>query len=546
MTEKLIVASGSGTKSINPWDLDSHPEAWNWLSGKPQTEQESFYATVSAVFRAFNLKANTVASMPFILYTKSGAEFDASSEWGNKVKFLPNPQEILRLATLSYMTTNTIYQLRTSDALGYRMKGLYHAVPSTFIPFVNASTRQLEYITRMIGTQKEIYAPDDDRLIRMWRLDHTTEVLPSKNTEAKAIMSSAGIMHYQDAWVEMFYQSGGIKATLIGMKGLVDNNTREDKEKDWSKFLQGVGKWWGRRARLYNAEAINTTTIGAGVDDMKDNKIYEQAISNVAMGTGMPLSLLLANSANYATAQEEKATWYENDIIPFCKWLEYEYNRQLWEPMGFYMRFQPQTLDPNQQDETEKAAAANQYMDLVQKVPTYELFIGITDTLGIEVSDSFSKAAQKYYADKEAKIEEGALDANGQPIVVQPVDEEEEPVEDKPKPPAKWIPSIDELNELRVWQDVSLRKFKKGETMAFLYQPHYGGLPEHVSNQIKDKLSFNVVSIDDVKAAFDISGYMSQPDDKASVPQVKQDSEIMALAASLNKMAEAMVKESEK
>lgn len=548
MVEKLIMTNGRGTKSINPWDLDSHPEAWTWLTGKPAAQQEEFYATVAAAFRALNLKANTVASVPFTIFTANGEEFDNSNEWENKLGILPNPQELLRLDTLSYMTSNAIYNLKTSDALGYKVKGLYHAISTSFTPHVNPVTAQLEYVERKIGTSIERYTPDDKRLIRMWRLDHTTEVLPSQATEARAIMKSAGIMHYQDAWVEMFYQSGGIKATLIGMKGLVDNNSRDDKEKDWSKFLQGIGKWWGRRARLYNAEAINTTTIGAGVDDMKDNKIYEQAIANVAMGTGMPLSLLLANSSNYATAQEEKATWYESDIIPFCRWLAYEYNRQLLVPMGYYMQFQPQTLDPNQQDETEKAAAISQYIDIIVKCPTYDIFIGMADTIGIELSETLVKAVKKYYADKDAKIEEGTLDANGQVIEVQPVEEDKEDEPAEEKPPAKWIPSLNELNELRVWQDVALRKFKKGESLAFEYKPHYGGVLEDVHRDIWTKLSMGKFSnVEEVKAAFDISGYMSQPDGMLFAPSVKQDSEIMALAASINNMAEALkTKESEK
>ena len=295
MTDKLIMANGDGMKSINPWDTDAHPEAWTWLSGQPMTKQNEFYSTVAAVFRAFNLKANTVASMPFTLYSVNGEEYDNSNEWENKVGFLPNPQELLRLATLSYITTNTIYQLKTSNILGERVKGLYHAIPTSFTPYVNPATQELDYILRVFGMTQEKYTPDDKRLVRMWRLDHTTEVLPSQATEAKAVMSSAGIMHYQDAWVEYFYRRGGIKATLIAMKGAVNPDKKDDEEKKWSNWFKGVGQWFGKPARVINAETVDVKTVGAGVDDIKDNKIYEIAIANIAMGTGMPLSLLLAN-----------------------------------------------------------------------------------------------------------------------------------------------------------------------------------------------------------------------------------------------------------
>jgi len=550
MANKLIATDGASVKSINPWDTESYPEAWRIFSGQPQTPEQEVISRVAAAFRAFNLKANTVASVPFTLFTKNGDEFDNSNEWGNKVKFLPNPQELLRLDTLSLMSSNTFYNLVTSDVLGFRPKGLYNAIYSSFNPYANTATAQLEYVERKIGTSIERYNPEGvqiglnaskTRLIRAWRLDETTEVLPSRNTEAKAIMSSAGIIANQDTWVEYFYRRGGIKATLIGMKGLINTDTKEEAEKGWSNWLKGIGKYFGRPARIYNTEAIDVKPIGAGVDDMKDNKIYEQAIANIAMGTGMPLSLLLANSANYATAQEEKATWYESDIIPLCRWIAFEYNRQLWEPLGYYMQFQPQTLDPNQQDETEKASAVNQYMDLIAKVPTYDLFVGLTDTMGIEVSDTLLKAVEKYYSNKQSKMETGELGPDGQPIEVQPVVADKES-EDKPKEvTAKWIPTLDQLEELRVYREVALRRLKKGDSLDFEYLPHKGGLPADVFSTIKADLP-TCTTPEMVKSVFEKAQGVTE---MLFFPQVKSDAE--KLAESINRLADSMThKESDK
>lgn len=556
---KLIAMDGSSAKSINPWDLDNHQEAWSSFSGQPQTPQQEALSRVAAAFRAFNLKANTVASVPFSLFSKNGDEYDNSNEWENKVKFLPNPQELLRLDALSLMSSNTFYNLKTSDALGFRTRGLYNAIFSSFTPYINPLNAQLEYVDRRIGAQLERYSPDGRQiqgdtpkttLIRAWRLDHTTEVLPSPNTEAKAILSSAGIIANQDAWVEHFYRRGGIKATLVGMKGLIQGESQEDAEKGWSNWLKGIGKYFGRPARIYNTDAIDVKPIGAGVDDMKDNNIYEQAIANIAMGTGMPLSLLLANSANYATAQEEKATWYDNDIIPLCKWIAFEYNRQLWEPLGFYMQFQPQTLDPNQQDETEKADAISQYIDIIVKCPTYDLFIGMADTIGIEISETLDAALVKYYAEK-AKQQEAVI-VDTQPKEEEtdaPIeDEAEEETEEKPEPmPAKWIPTLDELEELRVWREVALRRFKKGESLDFDYAPHHGGLPEAVTADIKARLTeVREWDADTIKAAFNLAQWTAKTD-MLFAPQVKE-SDARVLAAAIMELARTKLthKESDK
>lgn len=461
MTNKLIFTDGA-MKSGNLLMSDD-PSVWNFMTNAPQSDIDTLYARVSAAFRAFNLKANTVGNMPFALYkltvkdktgrvkatgneeiddSADGDEFDSSATWENKVGFLHNPSELLRLDTLSYMVSNAIYNLQTTDKLAYKPRGLVNAIPYSFKPWLTADNTQLQFIERTAGTRIERYGPDGKqiagvtkaRLIYMWRLDHTTELLPSPNTEALAIMNAAGEVFFADLWIKHFYARGGVKPTLIAMKGMIDNTAKEEKEKSWDAWLRGLGKFFGRTARIYNAESIDAKPIGSGVDDIKDNKVYEQAIANIAMGTGMPLSLLMANSANYATAKEEKATWFESDIIPFCNWLAYEYNRQVFNPIGLRLEFHPETLDPQQEDETERAGAMLAYMNVIEKCPTYEVFIGMASTMGLELSDKLTEALEVYYQDKAKKAEEIQLQMQNAGVVVGP---DGKPIPQKPDPNAK-------------------------------------------------------------------------------------------------------------
>lgn len=545
MVDKLVVTDGGRTKAINPWDIDGNMEAWTWLSNAPKTTQVEQYSRVAAAFRAYNLKANTISNVPFILYKKNGDEYDSSKQWQNKVGFLPNPQELFRLGVLSYIDSNTIYNLRTTDILGYKTRGLYHAISSSFTPIIDHATGDLIRIDRRIGSHVEHYDPDDKRLVRLWRLDHTTEVLPSPNTEARAIMGAAGVVYYADVWIEHFFRRGGIKPTLIAMKGMIGQQKKEDAEKDWSDFLRGLGKRFTNRvARIFNAETMDIKPFGSGVDDIKDNHIYETALANIAMGTGMPLSLLLANSSNYATAREEKGTWFENDIIPFCTWLQYEYNTQVFNPLGLYIEFKPETLDPNQEDETERAGAINQFMDYLMKCPTADIAKETALTFGYELTDGLLAAIDAYFVEKERKAEEIAAamqqqtpDATmpaDQPDMMAQDDEDEDEEKEKKPAPARWMPTLDELEELRVWREVALRKFKRGEDMQFEYQPHYGGLPDQIKQQIAGRLAA-AQSAEDIKAAFTF--------DRAAVDikaQPAPEHGIINLAAAINNMAAAL------
>jgi hypothetical protein len=567
MTQQFTVTN-TGIKGVNLL-TSNDPDIWAGLGAMSTREQDVYYARVAAAFRAFNLKANTVGNMPFALY-RGKTEFDTSAEWQNKVGFLPNPSDLFRLDTLSYMATNTIYNLRTSDALGYKAKGLYHAVAVNFTPWLNGAGTTVDYIERIIGTTHERYTfPDDKRLVRMWRLDHTTELLPSPNTEARAIMNAAGVLYYKNFWIEHFFQRGGIRPTLIAMKGLIDKDSREEKEKSWSDWLLGLGKKaFARVARIYNAEAIDAKPIGDGVGDMKNNTIHADALADIAMGTGMPLSLLMANSANYATAKEEKATWYENDIIPLCNWMAFEYNRQVFEPMGLRLEFHPETLDPQQEDETERAQAMMQYASVIEKVQTAELFFGLAAMMGLEVPDELHAAIETFYTDKaerDAEMQEQmrqggyAVGPDGKPIPAQqppdgkegekegdkkppfgkPAAEKEEPEEDEEKkpapPPAKtWTPTLDELEEMRVYREVALRRLKKGESLDFDYQPHHGGLNAEYAETVKAKL-LTATTAEEVKAAFVVEETTTPAPEYSS----NTTSDIQALADAINNLAQA-------
>lgn len=526
MANKLVITDGTSTKSINAWDVDANPEAWTWYSNAPQRVQDEYYAKVAAMYRAFNLEADTIGAMPFVLLDKNGEEYDTSRKWENKVGFMPNPSELFRLNVLSYIATNSIYVLRTSDAIGYKTKGLYHAVPYSFQPIVNGAGTDIDYIQRTTGTALERYQyPLDKRLVRMWRLDHTTELLPSPNTEAQAMASAANVIFYADFWIANFFRRGGIKPTLIGMKGMISSETKDDQEKSWSNWLKGVGRGW-RIARLFNAESIDPKTIGSGVDDLKDNGIYQQAIANIAMARGMPLSLLMANSANYATAKEEKATWLDNKVIPFVRWLEAEYNMQVFQPMGLQLEFRPETLDPQQEDETERASAFSSYLDAFNKCPSFDVFVGMADTLGLELSETLIDAAKKHYTEKKQNAE----------IVVEQTKPKEEPeapkIDDEEPEDTKWIPSLDELEEMRIWREVATRRHKKGDSLVFDYEAHKSGLPDFVTLVIKSKLEV-CQTADDIKSVFDMSFWHPKQ-------EIKVSSDILALAESLNKLAERL------
>ena len=100
---------------------------------------------------------------------------------------------------------------------------------------------------------------------------------------------------------------------------------------------------------------------------------------------------------------------------------------------------------------------------------------------------------------------------------------------------------LDELEEMRVWREVATRKLKKGESMKFAYEPHYGGLPVYVAETISASL-MTATTAEEIKAAFNTATINKEGTTDA--PPTQDDTALKALAESINAAVTAITKES--
>ncbi|NBO61936.1 MAG: hypothetical protein EBU82_13400, partial [Flavobacteriia bacterium] len=127
---------------------------------------------------------------------------------------------------------------------------------------VNGMVRSIDRVIN--GVIVDRYALDDKRLLRMWRLDHTTELLPSPNTEFLALANSAGVLFAADWWTKKYFQNGAVKPTLIAVKGMVIGDKKDELQSSFAKFMRGIAKGWSELAKVINAETMDVKTIGDG------------------------------------------------------------------------------------------------------------------------------------------------------------------------------------------------------------------------------------------------------------------------------------------
>lgn len=458
-------------------------------------KENALYARVAAVFQAVNKSARAAANVPFALVDiASGDDYDVSWAWENKVKFMPRPKDLIRRVRMSLIMTNKGY-LRMGKNVLRQPKKLNFVIPDSIRINVD-EMGDLKNLERVVSGQiVQTFGPEDYQLLRFWWLDEKTELVPTDDTEFRAIMNAAEILYFADFFTSNFYKRGGIKPTLIAMKGNISKDKVESEEKEWSKFLRGLGRKAATNvARIFNADTMDVRAFGDGLGDLKETPVYKQALENIAIGLDMPLSILLSNSANRATADTEYTQWQQDGVFPWVEFICDIFNEQLFTPMGLRMEPRPENTDDGK-DEAARVQAFNGFGGGFTAYPDEATFLGSAAHFGFELDDDMIAAVTAHYADKKKQAETVVTQtqpANDLPATTTPGQTDtvagNSDATIQTQTAKNWTPTIDEVNELRVWREVALRRFKKGESLDFEYQAHYGGLPEEVKKAIKAAL----------------------------------------------------------
>jgi hypothetical protein len=231
------------------------------------------------------------------------------------------------------------------------------------------------------------------------------------------------------------------------------------------------------------------------------------------------LSLLLANSANYATALVEYKEWYENSLAPWCNFMAEEMTDKLFKPLGLRFEFRPEMTDPGQEDEVARASAYSTYVSSGIKPSVAAQVIGMELPEGIEYESldemQEEKRQQAIELAKQSSSDSGKEKPNEQ---VQGQGQKEKV--------SKFIPNLDQLHELETWRKFAFRKFKKGEPLDFPFE--IKTLPEEISEDIKLQL-LESTDEEGIKAAFTLDDIQFEP---------MQDTAILKLADAINKACE--------
>jgi hypothetical protein len=107
------------------------------------------------------------------------------------------------------------------------------------------------------------------------------------------------------------------------------------------------------------AGSITATTLTPPLKDLAFPDLDKISKDNIAMAFGIKQTMLDSEAANYATAQEDRLSFYEDTIKPRARIFADALNTQLLERDGMRLEFRFEEMDIFQQDEGDRADLLN-------------------------------------------------------------------------------------------------------------------------------------------------------------------------------------------
>jgi hypothetical protein len=474
MTQNLIITDGIKSANLQ------NPEAFaRWLNPDEAAPITKLYASVAMLNRCIHLRTDAAAHMPFAL-RKGKADVTTSDDWQDPKGILPSPRRLLRQLEGSMLFANAAYAWKRPNE--YRItKGLQFFAPTVTTPQFEPMTGELLHFQRADRN----YQPDE--VMYVFYQDGVTEYGPSAATVVGAAASAAGVLHYLDLFAQGYFKRGAIKITLLGLPPGTSRETGKEIESLFQRALVGVKHAFGIKA--FNAGVITPTVIGDGIEALANNTLTVQEREDIATAFGVPMSMVMSNAANFATASQDERNLIQWAVLPDCELIAEALTEQVYSKWGYTFEFRPETMDSFQEDEVNRAGAYSQYVSAGMKPSVAAQIVGIELPADIEYEDLDPEEPEPVPAD----LAQFAGQEN-QPAEPMPDEDEEE------KPAPKSL-TVEQFKELEIWQRKA-QKAKKGGLNANV-EFTIVSIPPDMAAAIRGRLD-GAKTTEEIRAAFQV------------------------------------------
>lgn len=343
-------------------------------------ELRRLYEQVGLLYRCVEIRADSLSDIPWAIVNKAGktvwVKDDAPPADLTWLEPLP---ELLRMTEAALCLGSQAYWYRLHN----RVKNLelrWFAPPS-MMPIWDEKLGLVRFDRRITGVAEPLAVED---VVYIWRKDPMHETQPNISP-AEAAMTAAGVLYSVDAFVTSFFERGALKAMIISMKG---NPPKEEKERVkawWSRTMSGLKNAF--KAEVVSADGVEATVVGEGIQELSNTDLTGEKRHDIATTMGIPHSMVFSDAANHATAQTDKRTFYDSTILPDCRLIARQVNKQLLAPYGYHLEWRKDEMDVYQEDEGERSQSFATYVGAGIKHSIAAAMLGLDMPEGVKYED---------------------------------------------------------------------------------------------------------------------------------------------------------------
>lgn len=305
------------------------------------------YEKSPMLYRAINLRCDALANVPYRV------ERDGQlSDWYFKTPL----ESLMRDTERSLLLTGAAFWLKLMN--GRVLVGFQVLNPITMRVVVdyqkiNAVDPHKAYTyEQTIGTKKWTY---DSSKIIYFREPSFTDEVGHGLSPAEVALQVSQLDYYQQRFTSAFFEHGAQPVTIMSMPTDTSREELDRFKKDWTSRFNGVINSF--RTAFVRGGEIKPTVITPPIKDLMLAELTDRNIAQMSMALSVPRTLLEANSANYATAQSDRTSFYRDTIVPRLSLYSQVINGQLLNDIGYDLIFQPEAMDIFQVDEAQRATS---------------------------------------------------------------------------------------------------------------------------------------------------------------------------------------------
>jgi len=330
-----------------------------WLDNMRQTGRlagsADAYRMVPMVYRAVNLRADAISSVPFTLQ-RNGETVD----W----PWTANFSQLIKETERSLLVYGAAYWLKVVK--GRTLTGFVALNPSTMTYMFNPSLGDIYQPYKGMQwwqtANGKMYGPwTIDDIVYFREPSFVDDVGPGVAPVSVALVD-AQLTHYLNAFAMAFFQGGAQPVTVMNTSEYTDRATAEQFEASVNAKAAG-GIVNAFKFLFLRGGDVKITQLTPPLDTLQMPELSERSITAIAATLGVPRTMLEASAANYATADSDRQSFWRETIVPRLALYASVINTQVMSPIKYELIFKPETMDVFQVDE---AARASSFLSYVQ------------------------------------------------------------------------------------------------------------------------------------------------------------------------------------